>query len=337
MTSPENPRASTPKKTTSGFHHVTAIASDPQANVDFYAGLLGLRLVKKTVNFDDPSSYHLYYGDEQGSPGSILTFFPWPGARRGVRGSGQITRTGWRIAESSMGYWIDRLRSAGSVDAEPQERFGEQVLGFEDPDGLALELVTDPAADEHPSWDGSSVPERHGLRGFAGVTLLSPRSDATSALLTQGLGFEALALENGRQRFASPADRAGQWIDVISRPGTPGGRIAAGSVHHLALRAADDAEQVDWQRHLTALGQQVTEVKDRQYFRSIYFREPGGVLFEIATDGPGFATDETPQELGLRLQLPPWLEPRRAQIQALLPELRAADAKALADPAGDRR
>jgi len=306
-----------------GIHHVTAIASDPQTNVDFYAGVLGLRLVKRTVNFDDPSTYHLYYGDETGRPGSILTFFPWPGARRGSRGGGQATVTSFSVPEGSLGYWHERLSSRGVVHDDPSERFDEEVLTLLDPDGLKLELVTHAGAADLEPWAGGPVPERHALRGFHSVTLAENDPAVTTGLLADGMGFRPAGELGPRSRFEVGAGGLGTRVDVVAT-GEGRGRIAAGTVHHVAFRVADDAAQLAWQRRLSDLGQQVTEVRDRQYFRSIYFREPGGVLFELATDPPGFTRDETVAELGTGLKLPPWLEPHRERIAGVLPPLDVA-------------
>ncbi|MDY7095083.1 MAG: ring-cleaving dioxygenase [Acidobacteriota bacterium] len=310
-----------------GIHHVTAIASDPQTNVDFYAGLLGLRMVKKTVNFDDPGTYHLYYGDEQGSPGTILTFFPWPGARRGSRGAGQATVTSFAVPEGSLSWWRDRLSAAGVVVADTVERFGEDSFTFLDPDGLLLEMVADPSAAERAPWSDGPVPEQQAIRGFHSMTLLEADAARTAELLTGAMGFRLLGQEGEqkgeRSRFAFGEDGApGTRLDVIHRPGESVGRVAAGSIHHIAFRVAGDAEELAWQRRLMDAGMGVTEVKDRQYFHSIYFREPGGVLFEIATDPPGFTLDEPLAELGTSLRLPPWYESRRSEIEAVLPPLK---------------
>lgn len=307
-----------------GIHHVTAIASDPQANVDFYAGLLGLRMVKKTVNFDDPGTYHLYYGDEQGSPGTILTFFPWPGARRGSRGAGQATVTSFAVPEGALSWWRHRLSAAGVVVADSVERFGEDSFTFLDPDGLLVEMVADSSAAERAPWSDGPVPEPQAIRGFHSMTLLEADAERTAELLTGAMGFRLEGQKGERSRFSFGEDGApGTVLDVIHRPGESVGRVAAGSVHHIAFRVAGDEEEVAWQRRLMEAGMGVTEVKDRQYFHSIYFREPGGVLFEIATDPPGFTLDEPLAELGKSLQLPPWYESRRQEIEAVLPALEA--------------
>jgi glyoxalase family protein len=309
-----------------GIHHVTAIARDPQVNVDFYTGVLGLRLVKKTVNFDDPGTYHFYYGDETGRPGTILTFFPWPLAKFGSRGAGQTTATAFSVPEGSLGRWQERLEKHHVTVAEPVRRFdGEEVLAFVDRDGLALELV---AHAEAPSeigartpWEGSPVPPEMAVRGFHGVTLTEWNPPVTAGLLAGTLGFRQVAEAGRRTRYEVGPGGAGSYVDLLGSPDAPQGRVSAGTVHHVAFRAADDAAQRHWLETLSAAGAHVTPVQERQYFRSIYFREPGGVLFEIATDTPGFTLDEPVAELGTGLQLPPWLESSRARIEEVLPQV----------------
>ena len=301
-----------------GIHHVTAIASDPQRNLDFYAGVLGLRLVKRTVNFDDPSSYHFYFGDETGTPGTILTFFAWPGARRGAPGVGQVEAAAFRVPAASLGYWERRLRAA-HVPVEPATpRFGETALSFADPDGLRLELVAAPAAAAGAGRAWRPVPPEHALGGFHAVTLSEAAGAATAGVL-EAMGFGQTGEQHNRSRFALGAAGAAARLDVVAGGEARFGRIAAGIVHHVAWRVADDAAQLAWRARLLQLGLHVTPVLDRCYFHSIYFREPGGVLFEIATDPPGFTVDEPAARLGEALQLPPWLEPDRAQIESSLP------------------
>ncbi|HVB11292.1 MAG TPA: ring-cleaving dioxygenase [Bacillota bacterium] len=294
-----------------GIHHVTAIAGNPQANLDFYTQVLGLRLIKRTVNFDDPGSYHLYFGDERGTPGTVMTFFPWPDGQRGRAGVGQATVTAFRVPEGSLGWWAERLRTHGVVPGEVGSRFGSDVLGFEDPDGLRLELV---------AGEGSDDAEPHAILGFHGVTLSEQGFEATARLLTETLGLEAAGESGNRYRFQC-AEAA--VVDVLCLPAGTRGRVSVGTVHHVAFRARDDEEQAEWHERLADLGLNVTRVLDRCYFHSIYFREPGGVLFEIATDGPGFAIDEPLAALGGTLRLPPWLEAQRAAIEAQLPPVRA--------------
>lgn len=304
-----------------GLHHVTAIASDPQANVDFYTRVLGLRLVKQTVNFDAPDSYHLYYGDAAGSPSSLLTFFPWPGVPRGRPGAGMMTATAFSVPGSSLGWWHERFRRLGvDVDA-PRSRDAEEVLAFRDPDGMGVELVaTD--GDHRSGWDGvADIPAEHAVRGLHAVTLSEQQLDPSAAMLTELMGLTVDAEDGDRVRFGMADRGAGGLVDVLAGV-QERGRQAGGTVHHVAFRAPDLETMTRWQGELLGRGVRVTQVLDRQYFKSIYFREPGGVLFEIATDDPGFATDEPLLELGRHLKLPPWLEPSREQIAAALPPLR---------------
>ena len=304
-----------------GIHHVTAIASDPQQNVDFYTRILGLRLVKLTVNFDDPGTYHLYYGDERGQPGTILTFFPWPGASRGRRGTGQVAVTSFSVPEGTLDYWEERFKRHDITTGQRQRRFEEEALTFLDPDWMQLELVADPEAGEISPWDQGPVPAEYAIRGFHSVTLWENNPQPTAALLTGALGFEAVAESGPRFRFRGSAQSPGAVVDLVHLPDGERGWGGAGTVHHVAWRTPDDAEQLAWRQTLADRGLHVTPVMDRQYFRSIYFREPGGVLFEIATDPPGFIRDESLAELGTRLRLPAWLETQRAAVEAALPEL----------------
>jgi glyoxalase family protein len=302
-----------------GLHHVTAIATDPQRNLDFYAGLLGLRLVKRTVNFDDPGTYHFYFGDARGTPGTLLTFFPWPDARRGARGTGEVAATAFVIPAASVSYWLERLK-ANHVPAERgPERFGQEVIRFADPDGMPLELIAaKPAAAVQP-WAGSTVPAEHALGGFHGVSAALEGYERTAKLLTEIFGYTLVHEAGNRFRFAAPGeDGAGKLIDLLCMPDRRRASGGAGSVHHIAFRAKDDAEQRVWREKLVGMGFNVSPVMDRTYFHSIYFREPGGILFEIATDPPGFTADEAFEELGTNLRLPPWMERARAQIEATL-------------------
>ena len=301
----------------SGLHHVTAIATDPQQNLDFYTGFLGLRFVKRTVNFDDPGSYHFYFGDARGTPGTILTFFPWPGARRGSRGTGQIEATAFAIAPSSIAYWLDRLQKQNVPVEKTSARFGEEVIRFVDSDGLPLELIASNLAPSVELWSDSPVPPEHSLRGFHSVSPALEGYERTATLLTDSFGYRLIDQSGHRFRFASQDDTAkGRIIDLLCLPDGHAGRVAAGSVHHIAFRARDQNEQLEWRDHLVDLGYNVTPVIDRTYFHSIYFREPGGVLFEIATAGPGFLIDEDIAELGTSLKLPPWEERFRDEIVA---------------------
>src|SRR6476620_10305038 len=293
-----------------GIHHITAIAGDPQRNLDFYTEALGLRLVKRTVNFDDPGSYHFYFGDNIGTPGTIMTFFPWPGAQRGARGSGQVTTVSFAVPRNSMAFWKERLRATHVIAEEMAGRFGNFALRFLDPDGLLLELIAglqDSAEDEK-------------IRGFAAPTLEVRQPDRTEKLLTEILGFEFVAEENNRRRFRGSGSKASAEIDLVSSE-AGFGQIAAGTVHHIAFRAADDDEQLKVREQLVARGLNLTPVIDRQYFHSIYFREPNGILFEIATDGPGFLIDEPADALGETLKLPPIYESKRNEIERVLPTI----------------
>ena len=306
-----------------GLHHVTAIASDPQRTLDFYVALLGLRFVKRTVNFDDPTSYHLYFGDARGTPGTILTFFAWPGARRGIRGTGQIEALAFAVPPNSVGYWLDRFKEHHVPAEKTPARFGEEVLRFADPDGLVIELIASISSAGSERWADSTVSVEHSLRGFHGVSIALEGYEQTAKLMTETFGYRLVEQLNNRFRLAAPSEAgAGRIVDLLCRPDGSPGRAAAGSVHHIAFRARDDAEQLVWRERLVDLGYNVTPVIDRTYFHSIYFREPGGVLFEIATDPPGFTLDESLEELGNQLRLPPWLEPTRSQIEEVLPAIK---------------
>lgn len=310
---------------TAGIHHVTGIAGDPQRNVDFYAGILGLRLVKRTVNFDDPTTYHFYFGDEKGIPGTILTFFPWPDARRGRQGAGQAAVTSFAIAPSAVGFWIERFINQRVNFSPPTSRYeDERVIAFKDHDGFMAELVAHPSADNRPGWAGSAIPEEHSVRGLYSVTLWQDSCEPTASLLTGSLGFR-LAREQGSVcRYLAGDGGAGTIVDLRCVPGLWPGVMGAGTVHHVAFRAASGDHQLEARDELTALGLSVTPPLDRDYFRSIYFREPSGVLFEIATDSPGFLIDESLESLGQALKLPPWLESRRFEVEALLPNIHPA-------------
>jgi glyoxalase family protein len=304
-----------------GLHHVTAIAGAARRNFDFYTRILGLRFVKKTVNFDDPGTYHFYYGDETGRPGTILTFFPWEHVVPGRVGVGQTSETALRVPAASLGYWTHRFVEKGVPHENLEKRFGESVLVFKDPDGLRLSLVGVAGAETEPGWSGGDIPSEHAIRGFNGVTLLLDEGVRTGAILTDVLGFRETAQEGSSTRYATDAPR-GAVVDIRIAAGFLPGSMGGGSVHHVAFRAADDAAQAAMARRLIENhGIRPTEQRDRNYFRSVYFREPGGVLFEIATDDPGFAVDESAANLGRDLKLPKFLESRRQQIEAVLPEL----------------
>src|SRR5262245_32156391 len=307
-----------------GIHHVTAICSDPKRNVAFYTHNLGLRLVKKTVNFDDDPSWHLYYGDETGRPGTALTFFAWPGMPSGRNGNGMAVETAFIIPEGSLGYWTQRLVERGISHEAPQKRFGETVLALSDPDGLRLALVAVKGTDAVAGWSNGDVPAGHALRGFHSITLMVGAGAPTAAVLTGALGFKAAGREGHLARFSAGGAGGGKLggaVDLRTAEGFLAGHLGGGSVHHVAFRAADDGAQADMVEQVKTQGLRPTDQIDRCYFRSVYFREPGGVLFEIATDDPGFTRDEPKEALGSAIKLPPWYESRRAEIVAALPPL----------------
>jgi glyoxalase family protein len=301
-----------------GVHHVTAIASDPQKNIDFYAGVLGLRLVKLTVNYDDPTTYHLYYGDGQGHPGTIMTFFPWLGAIAGRIGTGQLTVTSFAVPQKSVGYWKSRLTEHETSVQETRSEFDEELLFFTDPDGLQLELVAT-HADPDRVWNRSHVPADFAIRGFHHVTLSENGYERTASLLTDTLGFKRIQERGARFRYAASNGLPGTIVDLICAPEGRPGRVSVGTVHHVAWRTPTDQQQVKWRETIRDLQYNVTPVIDRTYFHSIYFREPGGVLFEIATDPPGFAVDEPADQIGTSLVLPLWLEGERRELERILP------------------
>ena len=303
-----------------GIHHVTAIAGDAQRTVDFYAGTLGMRLVKRTVNFDDPGTYHLYFGDERGTPGTIVTFFPWPGASRGREGVGQVNLVSLAIPEASLGFWLQRLVTQNVAHEDPATRFGERVIALRDPDGLRLDLVASAGASQRPGCAGGTVPEEHTVRGVHSVTIWTERFAASAALLEGPFAMRRVGTEGNVTRFASAAD-GDALLDVRDASGFWSGAVAVGSVHHVAWRVPDDDAELALRQTVKEFGLRPTNVLDRNYFHSVYFREPGGTLFEIATDVPGFAIDEPADSLGDTLVLPPWLESRRDEISASLPPI----------------
>lgn len=301
----------------SGIHHVTAIASDPQRNVDFYTQVLGLRLIKKTINFDAPDVYHFYFGTETGSPGTILTFFPFKAAARGRRGLGEMTFTSFSIPTESLDFWKDRLSALDIVHSDTISRFGEQLIRFTDHDGMGLELVA-AKKDERKGWSGGSIPENMAVKGFFGAILNVRDSQPTAAVLTEVLNYKLMEEDRGKRYRYGIAGKPGEYIDLVVADPDSRSIQSAGSVHHLAFRTKDEAKQLLIQGKLQQFGLQVTEVKDRNYFKSIYFREPGGILFEVATDEPGFLIDESREGLGTELKLPDWAEPQRTQIEKQL-------------------
>jgi len=310
-----------PTPTIPGIHHITAIAGDPQRNLDFYSTILGLRLVKLTVNFDDPGTYHFYFGNEEGTPGSILTFFPWPHAPRGVVGSRQVTATTFAVPVGSGPYWRSRLSAHGVTVNDAGERFGEAILALHDPDGLPLELVATRHANPALASRDTAVDSEHAIGGFHSATLSEEGYEQTARLLTDTMGFSLVGNEGNRFRYQTAGGGAGAIVDLLCTPDGRFGRLGTGTVHHIAWRTPDDAQQLQWRSELARLGYNVTPVVDRDYFRSIYYREPGGVLFEIATDPPGFTVDEPKERLGERLMLPHRYESQRSTLERILPRV----------------
>lgn len=304
------------------IHHVTAIAGKPQQNIDFYTGLLGLRLVKLTVNFDNPHTYHLYYGDELGRPGTILSFFTWPSASRGSRGSGQAVAVSFSIPEGTLNRWAEYLSGRGIRVVQPPARFDEQMFSFYDPDGLQIDMVAHRDTGMYPAWSGGPVPPAYAIRGIYSVTLLESNIEGTDAFLTGVLGFHHVKAGGNRFRYEVGDGGPGTLLDVLSFPNIPPSQVTVGTIHHLAWRTPGDEQQLALQQRLTSAGFNLTQgIDHRPYFPSYSFREPGGVLFEIAMDGPGFTIDEPPERLGTHLVLPPWLEPRRSELEQVLPPL----------------
>jgi glyoxalase family protein len=305
-----------------GIHHVTAIAGPARRNIDFYTRTLGLRLVKKTVNFDDPSTYHFYYGDEAGHPGTVLTFFPWEHAAPGRLGIGETQETVFRVPEGSVGCWTHRFIEHGVSHDALEKRFGETVLAFKDPDGMRLALVAVPGIENEAAWTTGEIPAEHAIRGFHSASLLLADAAPTGAILTDVLGFTEVAREGTLVRYKAGDTAIGGIVDLRAAGNFMRGRSGAGTVHHIAFRAENDAVQGEMVKRLAENhGIHATEQKNRDYFRAVYFREPGGLLFEIATDDPGFAVDEPSDLLGQALKLPRFLESRRPQIEAVLPEV----------------
>jgi len=304
-----------------GIHHITAIAGDPRENLAFYAGLLGMRLVKRSVNQDDPGTYHLFYADAAGHPGTDLTFFPWLHLPPGQQGVGMINEVMLAVPRGSLDYWTDRLAAAGVAPEGREDRFGAAVLPFADPHGMPVSLVETADAREFTPWVEGPVPEDRQIRGLYGVRLWEDAVGPTRQLLEGVLGMAAMGEDREWHRFAPGGDPATGVVDIREVRGGRPGRMGRGAVHHVAFRVEDEAVQDAVRRRVAAAGRRPTPVIDRFWFKSVYFTEPGGVLFELATDGPGFAVDESPDHLGERLVLPPWLEPQRAQIAAALPTL----------------
>ncbi len=303
-----------------GIHHITAIASDPQRNVDFYTQILGLRFAKRTVNFDDPSTYHLYFGDRTGRPGTAITFFAWPGARRGSRGTGQVIAASFAIPSGSLDFWKSRFEERHIFSEQLPSRFEASAIRLTDPDGLPLELIEAEQLDDIDLKYESEAPNKFAIHGFHAPTLEVQQAKPTKELL-KNLGFELIAEEKARRRFSLNSKSTSAQVDLIERADGQFGVNSAGTVHHIAFRSADEKEQLRWRQKLLELGLHVTPVIDRFYFHSIYFREPGGILFEIATEGPGFRVDEPVEHLGENLKLPPQYEEHRAEIERVLPPI----------------
>ncbi|MFC2085759.1 ring-cleaving dioxygenase [Bacteroidota bacterium] len=308
----------THSKTIAGIHHITGICGPAQENLDFYTRFLGLRLVKKTVNFDDPGTYHLYYGDGGGSPGTILTFFPWEHSPAGRAGVGMVTHTAFSIPPAAIDYWVGRFADQGYDFVSPLERLGQVVIGINAPDGLALELVGDPEVESLAGWADGPTEPAHAIRAFHSATLSVRDFDFLQGLFSETFGYSLVVEGGDRIRLAAPGNEIGRHVDLVIDRERVLQRAGRGTIHHIAFRAADEASQMEWRDKLLSAGLRVTEVLDRNYFKSIYFREPGGILFEIATDAPGFAVDEPEDTLGSGLKLPPWLEPRRSEIEKRL-------------------
>lgn len=304
-----------------GLHHVTAIAGDPRENLEFYTGLLGLRMVKRSVNQDAPDTYHLFYADGEGRPGTDITFFPWPRMAPARPGIGLAMEVGFSVPEESLGWWADRLANAGVEVSGPEERFGARTLSFSDPDGLGLSFTETGDPLDTMSWKHSTVPEHRQIAGFHAVRLWERELQRTADFLTDGLGFRETGTDGDWHRFEAGSGGPSRRIEVRELPGERRGAWGTGAVHHVAFRAPDEDAQAEIRDRVRRAGGSPTDFIDRFWFRSIYFKEPGGVLFEVATDGPGFTVDEDADALGEELILPPWLEPRREEIEAELPAL----------------
>lgn len=304
-------------KKTEGIHHITAIVGNPKENVAFYQNVLGLRLIKKTVNFDDPGTYHLYFGNEQAEPGTVITFFPWKNGQKGQIGNGQVGRTTYVVNEGSLTFWEERLKEF-NIPTNRTHRFDEEFLQFDDPHGLQLEIVERSEGTEN-TWESDGVPTDKAIKGFGGATLLSRKPEDTAELIGELFGFEKVAETDELIRFKAQSS-TGHTVD-IDKTTTVSGTMGTGTVHHIAFRAKDDADHLEWQEHMMSNNYPTTEVKDRNYFKAIYLRDKSGIIIEIATDGPGFAVDEPSETLGEELKLPEWLEPKRKQLEQILPPL----------------
>lgn len=304
-----------------GIHHITAIANNAQRNYEFYTKVLGLRMVKKTVNFDDPGTYHFYYGNENGTPGTILTFFPWEGIGQGRTGTGMATDIGYAVADGSLDFWKDRFKEFNVKHGETAEKFGELYLPFQDPDGLQLELIVPKQADNRLPWETAAIKATEGIKGFHDVTLTLKNIQPTAAILTDVFGYTLQQQDGNRYRFVTDAVENAAIVDMVEVPGGTAGHGAAGTNHHVAFRVHNEAVQMAFREKILSRGLNITPKINRDYFYSLYFREPGGVLFEIATDNPGFTVDEPLNELGTHLKLPVQYESMRNEIEKVLPVL----------------
>lgn len=304
-----------------GLHHITAIAGNAAQNFNFYTKVLGLRLVKKTVNFDDPGTYHLYYGDETGSAGTILTFFPWDGIGQGTEGVGMATEIGYAVPESSFEFWLDRFKENNVSIGEVSERFGEKIIPFKDPDGLSLSLIIPAKTDLRKPWETAEVKQENATRGFHSTTLSLEKIDETAKVLTDLFGYRLLSQEGNRYRFITDTVETASIVDLLELPGGHRGRNAAGTNHHVAFRVKNEEIQMEFREKILTKNLQITPKIDRDYFFSLYFREPGGVLFEIATENPGFTVDEPLSELGTHLMLPHQHAHLREDLEKILPKL----------------
>lgn len=304
-----------------GLHHITAIAGNAQRNYNFYTKVLGLRLVKKTVNFDDPGTYHFYFGDEAGSPGTILTFFPWEGIGQGYTGTGMATNIGYAVPAGSLDFWTDRFKQYNVKYETVAERFGERYLSFRDPDGLKLDLIVPGTTDNRTGWETADVNSSVATKGFHGITLTVKNLTPTATILTDIFGYTLQKQEGNRYRYVTDAIENASLVDIVEAPSLATGAGAAGTNHHVAFRVKNEEILMDFREKIAAKGLGITPKIDRDYFFSLYFREPGGILFELATDNPGFTKDEPLNELGTSLKLPKQYENIRSKIEEVLPVL----------------
>jgi glyoxalase family protein len=302
-----------------GIHHITAIAGDAKRNFNFYTNVLGLRFIKKTVNFDDPYTYHFYFGDGEGNPGSVLTFFPWGNAvPQGRRGAGTATEIGYSVPAGSLDFWVKRFEQFNVVYNKPSEKFGEKYLTFLDPDGLKLQLIESKTTDSRVGWETADVKADVATKGFHSITLTVNDVRPTAAVLTDVFGYKLIEQDVNTYRYAVDTVEGARLVDIVELPAEKRGHVANGIIHHVAFRVKNDEEQLAIRAKIEALGFNITPQIDRNYFHSLYFREPNGILFEIATDNPGFTVDEPLKELGTSLKLPQQYEPRREDIESKL-------------------